>query len=90
MEVPTPTPAQIAVSLFGSGFLQVLLVSANAWQIAHEKYVGAFIIAFAISLCWSWNVRKIAFGSFIDRLWYCLGAAFGCLGGMGLTNFFYG
>jgi hypothetical protein len=34
-----------------------------------------------ISLIWSWNVKKIAFGTWNDRIYYASGAAFGSVAG---------
>lgn len=36
--------------IFFAGFIQVALISVNTWQLAHEKYVGAFLVGFAISM----------------------------------------
>jgi hypothetical protein len=35
-----------------------------------------------ISLIWSWNVKKVAFGTISDRVVYALGAAFGSVIGL--------
>lgn len=40
------------------------------------------VFGFLISFIWSWNVRKIAFGSILDRIRYSAGAATG--GALGL------
>lgn len=78
------------LSLFFTGVIQVLLVATNTYQIAHEKYIGVFIIGVAISLVWSWNVKRIAFGNNLDRIIYALGAGCGSLLGLVIAKFFYG
>jgi hypothetical protein len=35
-----------------------------------------------ISFIWSWNVKKVAFGTLSDRITYSLGAAFGSFIGL--------
>ena len=44
--------------------------------------MGVFICGLIISLIWSWNVKKIVFGTFNDRIVYAFGAAFGSLLGL--------
>lgn len=76
--------------LFGTGFLQVVLVAINTYQISHELYVGAFIVGFGISFVWSFNVKRIAFGTFNDRVVYALGAGLGSLLGLVFSKMIYG
>jgi hypothetical protein len=78
-----------SLSLFGSGMLQVSLVSVNTYLISHEHYVGAFFVGFLISLVWSFNVKKIAFGSWSDRILYALGAAVGTILGLYIALLIY-
>ena len=75
--------------LFAAGFVQVLLVALNTWQIAHNHIVGAVIVGFLISLTWSFNVKQIAFGSRMDRVIYAGGAALGTLSGVLLAKVIY-
>jgi hypothetical protein len=70
------------MKLFITGFVQVFFVAINTYFLSKEFYLGVFICAFIISLIWSWNVRKVAFGTFKDRLCYALGAGFGSLLGL--------
>lgn len=58
-----------------TGFVQVYFVSVNTYFLAHEIYAGVLIAAFIISLVWSFNVKKVAFGTWPDRLMYAGGAA---------------
>jgi len=79
-----------SISLFLTGFLQVVLVSINTWQIANKKYMGALIIGFLISFVWSFNVKKIAFGSMVDRISYASGAMCGTVSGILIASLIYG
>lgn len=47
-----------------------------------NKSTGVFIVGVIISFIWSWNVKKIAFGSMSDRIYYSLGAGLGSLFGL--------
>lgn len=64
-----------------TGWLQVCLVSMNTYNIAHEHWTLAFVVSFLISLVWTFNV-KAALGTPLERLLYCIGAAFGVTTGM--------
>ena len=77
------------LSLFFTGIVQVALVSVNVYQIAHEKYIGVFLVGFVISLVWSFNVKKIALGGWADRLVYASGAALGSLLGLVFAKVLY-
>lgn len=77
------------VSLFFTGMLHVLLVAVNTYQLAHKKWVGCFIVGFAISFIWTFNVKRIAIGKLQERVAYALGAAFGTLIGLGLSIYVY-
>lgn len=57
----------------------------NVYLIAKEIYLGVFCTAFMISFIWSWNVKRIAFGTLKDRIWYSLGAATGSTTGLLLS-----
>lgn len=74
-------------SLFSTGFIQVYFVAVNTYFIANEIYLGVLIAAFMISLIWSFNVKKVAFGSNTDRVVYALGATFGSLVGLLSSSF---
>lgn len=77
------------LKIFITGFIQVVLVAINTYQISHSKYVGAFIVGFGISFVWSFNVRKIAFGTMSDRILYASGAAVGSLIGLIISKIMY-
>ena len=74
-------------SLFSTGFIQVYFVAVNTYFIANEMYLGVLIAAFMISLIWSFNVKKVAFGSTTDRVAYALGATCGSLVGLWSSSF---
>ena len=76
------------MTLFLSGFLQVFFVAINTYFLSKQFYSGAFIAAFIISIIWSFNVKKVAFGKNIDRFLYAIGAAFGCVVGLFVSQFF--
>jgi len=72
-------------SLFITGFSQVSLVALNTLLLAKQVIIGVVIVSFLISFIWSFNVKKVAFGSMRDRLVYSAGASVG-----GLTGLFIG
>jgi hypothetical protein len=70
------------MKLFITGFLQVFFVAVNTFFISRIIYGGVFICGVIISFVWSYNVKKVAFGTFYDRLYYSIGAGFGSLVGL--------
>lgn len=76
--------------LFIRGMVQVALVSAQVYLIAHQRWLGVACTGFAISYVWSHNVRSVAFGGERDRLAYSAGAACGAVAGMAATMWIYG
>jgi len=77
------------MKLFITGFIQVFFVAVNTYFISKAIYGGVFICGFLISFIWTWNVKKIAFGTIKDRLYYSLGAAFGSLIGLVVSVFIF-
>ena len=73
--------------LFSTGFVQVFFVAVNTYFLAKENYPGVLAASFMISLIWSFNVKKVAFGSLIDRLSYATGAAAGSVFGLFSSSF---
>ena len=71
------TATKSRIRLFATAWLQVALVACNTWQIANEKWLGALIVGFAISLVWSFNVSKIALSTLTDKIIYSIGACTG-------------
>ncbi len=70
------------LTLFVTGFLQVFFVAVNTYFIASKNIYGTLIAGFIISLIWSFNVKKMAFGSVLDRFVYAFGAAVGSACGL--------
>jgi hypothetical protein len=70
------------ISLFITGFSQVFFVAINTVFLANQNYLGVCIAAFMISMIWSFNVKKVAFGTNSDRVVYALGATCGSLAGL--------
>lgn len=70
------------LKLFSTGFLQVFFVSANTYFLAKEQYLGVSVASFMISFIWAYNVKKVAFGGFWDKVIYALGANAGALLGL--------
>lgn len=70
-------------------YTQVMLVVINTWQVAHQKFFEAIIVGFLISLVWTFNVKRVAFGEWKTRLIYCFGASLGTASGLLITNYIY-
>lgn len=72
--------------LFLTAFIQVALVAANTVFLSKGHIAGMIISSFGINWIWSHNVRKTAFGSETDRIYYAAGATSGCLAGFFITK----
>ncbi len=75
--------------LFIAALLQVGCVSLNVYQVSHRYFIGAFIVGFLISILWSFNVKRISFGTTWDRVIYALGAATGTVLGILISHLLY-
>ena len=75
------------MKLFITGFLQVFFVAINTYFLANTFIVGVFLASFSISFIWSFNIKKVAFGTMRDRLIYSFGASFGAVAGLYLSKF---
>lgn len=73
-------------SLFFTGMIQVFFVALNTYFLANTLYTGVMISSFMISMIWSYNVKRIAFGEFSHRMVYALGATLGSIGGLWLAE----
>lgn len=62
-------------------FGQVFAVSANTVFISKGMPFAIALSSFTISLLWTLNVKKVAFGNWRDRLIYAGFAMLGCLAG---------
>ncbi len=76
------------IYLFLTALLQVMLVSMNIVFITYHQLLAMTITGFAISIIWTFNVKKVAFGSLIDRVVYASGAAAGTLIGYYISKQF--
>jgi hypothetical protein len=76
------TTTRSRLSLFATGFIQVALVSGQTCMIARAQFLGVLIVGFLISLVWSVNVKRVAFGGWTDRILYASGAGVGAVAGM--------
>jgi len=76
------------MNLFITGFLQVFFVALNTWLITQKNFIGVLIVSFLISFIWSFNVKKVAFGSMPDRVIYSLGASIGGFTGLIIGGLF--
>ena len=77
------------MKLFTTGFVQVFFVAINTYFLSKEFYIGVFICGTIISLILSWNVKRVAFGSLRDRLFYSFGAGFGSIAGLLVSMLFF-
>lgn len=66
--------------LFLTALFQVTFVAMNVTFIANRQIVPMLLTGFMISLIWTLNVKRVAFGGWTDRIVY----AFGAMGGTGL------
>jgi len=63
--------------LFTTALTQVMLVAMNVRFIATGQVVAMLIIGFLISLVWTFNISKVAFGTIWDKVTYATGAMVG-------------
>ena len=66
--------------LFITALCQVTFVAMNVSFISKGQIIAMLLTGFMISLIWSFNVKKVAFGTLTDRLIY----AFGAMAGTGI------
>ncbi len=75
------------IKLFITGFIQVFLTAMNIVFITNKSVLPLIITGFLISYIWTINVRRIAFGTHVDRIIYATGAAIGTYVGYMCANF---
>lgn len=75
------------MKLFLMAFVQIFLVAANTIFLASGQIFGMIVSSFFINLVWTHNVKKVGFGSEIDRVYYALGATSGCVCGYFASKF---
>ena len=73
---------------FFQSFFQIGLVSVSTILITKHLYYGIFVVAFLISLLWTFNVSRIAVSTIKQKLIYSLGAGAGAVCGVLLTQLF--
>lgn len=64
-------------ALFLTAMVQVTFVAMNVTFIAHGEIIPMLLTGFMISLIWTFNVKRIALGGWLDRLTYANGAMLG-------------
>lgn len=77
------------MKLFIIGFTQVFFVAANTYFISSGYYLGTYICSFIIPIIWSFNVKRIAFGTLNDRITYAFGAGTGAIVGLAVSNLIF-
>jgi len=75
------------VTLFLTAMSQVALVSMNVVFISHNRIAPMLLTGFLISLIWTLNVKKAAFGRWRERIIYASGAMAGTGLGYFITKF---
>ena len=73
---------------FFQSFFQIGLVSISTVLITKHLYSGIFVVAFLISLLWTFNVSRIAVSTINQKIIYSLGAGVGSVAGYYFINFF--
>lgn len=73
--------------LFGTAFLQVMFVAANTVFISEKMILEMIITSFCLSFVWTLNIKKVAFGTWIERVVYAAGACTGTGIGYILANY---
>lgn len=69
-----------------TAYFQILFVSCNVVFIQKQSILGVILSSFMISLLWTFNVKKVAFGGLVDRLLYAVFACAGAVAGVYLSN----
>jgi hypothetical protein len=75
------------IMLFITAFSQVTFVAMSSVSIINGHLLLIGITGFAISLIWTFNVKKVAFGSTRDRFVYAFGAMCGTYFGYFLSKY---
>jgi hypothetical protein len=77
------------IELFLTGMTQVFFVAINTYFLSQSLYTGVVISSFMISMIWSYNVKRLVFGSLYERMFYALGAALGSVTGLFIGQLIY-
>jgi len=73
--------------LFTTAMFQVTFVAMNIIFISNHRIIPMLLTGFMISLIWTFNIKKIAFGGTIDRIVYSTGAMVGTGLGYLISNY---
>lgn len=76
-----------SLQLFATGLLQVFFVAINTVFLSKSLYLGVGLAAFMISMVWSYNVKKVVFGTTANRVAYATGASAGSLLGLFISEY---
>lgn len=74
------------MKLFITGFAQVFFVAINTLFLSRIFYLGVLFCGFTISFIWSYNVKKVVFGTLRERLIYSTGASIGGVLGLFISQ----
>lgn len=77
------------VQLFATGFIQVFLVAFNTYAISRDQLLGSWVASLAISLVWTFNIKKVALGSRTDQFIYAFGASAGNVCGVIFSKYLF-
>ena len=73
--------------LFFTALSQVFFVAMQPLLIIHHRIIPMLICGFLISMIWTFNIKKVAFGNMADRFVYAFGAMAGTGFGFMVSNF---
>jgi len=74
---------------FVYAWAQVSLIALNTYQVANAHWIGALIVSFLISILWTLNVSRTAFGTARTRIVYALGSMIGTGTGILIASLLY-
>jgi len=76
--------------LFLTALIQVFFVAMQPLFIINHRIAPMLVCGFCISLIWTMNVKRVAFGGWTDRIVYALGAMWGTGLGYLLSDYIVG
>ncbi len=71
---------------FFIAILQTSMIVGSQVCSSRGSYVGVLFVGFGISFVWTLNVKRAAFGGWLDRSIYAGGAAVGSIMGMWIAR----
>lgn len=69
-----------------TAFLQIGLVAVNTYLIAQKAYIAVFLVAVSIGVLWATNIKKVAFGTWVDIAVYALASGLGAVTGLFIAD----